>query len=157
MNEIITFKFLPETEHKHLRIIKFHGKEYNKFTSFIFYLRDFEYETLDNLDNAILEALQQNHIAEFELNTRILFENQLEEIKNRYKLEEMKDFTIQLSPIVTDDLIRLMQLGREVYSYRKYFKVSFLKGYNFMHFHDYYLAYLQIDELEKLEKTIKSI
>lgn len=155
MDKLISFKFLPEDEHKHLRVIRFHGKEYNKFTSFIFYLRDFEYEMLDNLDNAILEALNENYIAEFQLNTKILFENQLEEIKNRYRLEEVKDFTIQLSPVVTDDLIRAMQLGKEVYSYLKHYKVFFLKGYNFMHFHDYYVAYLEIGELETLEKTIK--
>lgn len=157
MNEIKTIKFLPKDQHKHLRVIRFHGKEYNKFTSFIFYLRDFEYENLDNLDNAILEALNQNSIAEFQLNAKILFENQLDEIINRYRLEEVKDFTIQLSPIVTDNLIKEMQFGREVYSYLKYFKVSFLKGYNFMHFHNYYLAYLNIDELERLQETIKTL
>lgn len=48
----------------------------------------------------------------------------------------------------TDDLIKEMQLGREVYSYLKYLKVSLSKGYNFMHFHDYFIAHLQIDELE---------
>ncbi|WP_428069221.1 hypothetical protein [Chryseobacterium gambrini] len=155
MNKMLPFKFLPENEHKHLRIIKFHGKDYNKFMSFIFYLRDFNYEQLDNLDYAILEALNESFIADFQLNTKIIFENQLKEIQNRYKLEEIKDFTIQLSPAVTDSLIKEMQMGRQVYSYPKYFKISFLKGHNFMYLHNYHVAYLDINDLEKLQDTIK--
>lgn len=85
MNDKIIIKFLPETEHKHLRVIKLNGREYNKFTSFILYLRDFEFENLDNIDNAILDVLNQSYNVEIQLNTKIIFENQLDKIRNRYK------------------------------------------------------------------------
>ncbi|WP_295222949.1 hypothetical protein [uncultured Chryseobacterium sp.] len=155
MIETKPFKFLSEENQKYLRIIRLQGKEYNKYISFIFYLRDIEFQELDNLDNSFLESLNQNQIAAFELNTKIIFENQLDEIINRYKLDDTKRFTLQLNPIITNELIEQMQLGREVYGYIKYFKISFSKGDNFMYFHDYYLSYLDIDELEKLQDTIQ--
>lgn len=154
MNRIITFKFLPTNDFKHLRIIRCYGNEYNKFSSFVFYLRDFEYEKLDELDEAILASFNENHHAIFQMNTKILFENQLQEIIDRFTLQEKRKHTVQLSPIATDKFILEAQAGRPIYSYIKEFNIWFSPGYNFQYFHNHIVAYIDADNLEYLQKTI---
>lgn len=157
MNPFKTIKFLKEDEFKHLRVVRCRGKEYNRYSLFMFYLRDFKYENIDELDQAILESLNQTQEAVLELNQKILFEGQLDEVLSRYELEEKIDITIQLSPIVTNELIREVELGREVFSYLKYFKANFRKGHDFMHLSNNFLGYLDIETLNQLQDTMKAL
>ncbi|MGV8815360.1 MAG: hypothetical protein ACOH2D_14755 [Gelidibacter sp.] len=157
MNPFKTIKFLNVDDFRHLRVVRCRGKEYNGYSLFLFYLRDFEYENIDELDQGILESLNQTQEAVLELNQKILLEGQLEEVMSRYELEEKIDITIQLSPIVTNELIREVELGREIFSYLKYFKANFRKGYDFMHLSNYFLGYLDVERLNLLQNTMKAI
>lgn len=155
MKKII--KLLPVQNWKYLRIIKLSGKEWNPFTGFLSYYREYAFPEFDELDNAILESLKSFSIeSEYFLNEEILLENQAENRLEKYESDLSEIVTIQINPKVNEELYKLAQV-QDVYYYPREFKVQIFKGFNYTGVNKYFHAYLENKNLEKLISTITPI
>ncbi|MBL7869827.1 MAG: hypothetical protein JNM71_17590 [Flavobacterium lindanitolerans] len=155
MRKII--QLLPVENWKYLRVIQLSGKEWNPFTGFLAYYREYAFPEFDQLDNAILESLRSFNVnAEYFLNEEILLENQAEIRLEKYESELSEIITIQINPKVNEELYKLAKV-QDVYYYPREFKVEIFKGFNYTGINKYFHAYLEHKDLEKLISTITPI
>lgn len=158
-------ELLPMNEFSVLKVLQIEGPEWNWFTGYLPYLRNYNPNVYDSqkgdfLDEKILETVKETLPKSFlRYNEEILFKGQLENRLRTLEGGSRKNITIQFFPLIPFEQAPTMQ-GRLFTAYPINFDIRLLfregseKKHNIL---DFFLCNLSFDKIDEIIKTIKPI
>lgn len=160
-----TLEVLPAQDVKVLKVIQIEGPDWNRFSGYVAYTREFNPKVYDNIAGDILDERILSTICHYypnsslKYNIEIFFKGQLEDNLRMLEGGTRKKITIQLTPDIPYELMSSL-VNQTFHAYPLEFEMKLLfgaKSEKLEHINEFYLCSIPYEILDEKAKTIKPI